>query len=218
MRRRRMGRRGGLRFMRIRGRRYVFFPTTARPLPSICELNVDVDLDMDFGCCVECCADGWQQGTGSNGAADYWGTKDMNTCCGRVNMVIPADITAGDYLLRAEVVALHVAGSLGGAQLYMSCCMSPSPFPISPSPSPLLPHFPPRHLQDPQLTSPPLRPTNHNRHRHRLPRPRRTPRRLRSHGPRDQGRYLPIPRHVHRARPNSVWRVHQVRWRHLRWC
>ncbi|OBT49751.1 hypothetical protein VE04_09984, partial [Pseudogymnoascus sp. 24MN13] len=60
-------------------------------------------------------------GTGSNGAADYWGTKDMNLCCGRVNMKIPADIHAGDSLLRAEVVALHVAGSLGGAQLYMSC-------------------------------------------------------------------------------------------------
>ncbi|KFZ15280.1 hypothetical protein V501_02794 [Pseudogymnoascus sp. VKM F-4519 (FW-2642)] len=65
--------------------------------------------------------DSWAPGTGSNGAADYWGTKDMNLCCGRVNMKIPADIPAGDYLLRAEVVALHVAGSLGGAQLYMSC-------------------------------------------------------------------------------------------------
>ncbi|KFZ24809.1 hypothetical protein V502_00719 [Pseudogymnoascus sp. VKM F-4520 (FW-2644)] len=69
--------------------------------------------------------DSWAPGTGSNGAADYWGTKDMNTCCGRVNMVIPADIPAGDYLLRAEVVALHVAGSLGGAQLYMSCSTDP---------------------------------------------------------------------------------------------
>ncbi|OBT44023.1 hypothetical protein VE00_05661 [Pseudogymnoascus sp. WSF 3629] len=65
--------------------------------------------------------DSWAPGTGSNGAADFWGTKDMNLCCGRVNMKIPADIPAGDYLLRAEVVALHVAGSLGGAQLYMSC-------------------------------------------------------------------------------------------------
>ncbi|KFY32571.1 hypothetical protein V494_07862, partial [Pseudogymnoascus sp. VKM F-4513 (FW-928)] len=65
--------------------------------------------------------DSWAPGTGSNGADDYWGTKDMNLCCGRVNMKIPEDIPAGDYLLRAEVVALHVAGSLGGAQLYMSC-------------------------------------------------------------------------------------------------
>ena len=85
----------------------------------------------------ELIADDFGQGTGSNGAADFWGTKDMNLCCGRVNMKIPADIPAGDYLLRAEVVALHVAGSLGGAQLYMSCCMSPS-IP-SPFPSPSLP-------------------------------------------------------------------------------
>lgn len=27
----------------------------------------------------------------------------------------------GNYLLRAEVIALHVAGSVGGAQFYMSC-------------------------------------------------------------------------------------------------
>ncbi|KFX92782.1 hypothetical protein O988_07129, partial [Pseudogymnoascus sp. VKM F-3808] len=65
--------------------------------------------------------DTWAPGTGSNGAADFWGTKDMNNCCGRVNMKIPDDIPAGDYLLRAEVIALHVAGQLGGAQLYMSC-------------------------------------------------------------------------------------------------
>jgi cellulase len=41
-----------------------------------------------------------------------------------MNVKIPADIAAGDYLLRAEVIALHVAGSSGGAQLYMSCCKS----------------------------------------------------------------------------------------------
>ena len=38
-------------------------------------------------------------------------------------MLIPSDIPAGDYLLRAEVIALHVAGSLEGAQFYISCCM-----------------------------------------------------------------------------------------------
>ncbi|KAG8743472.1 hypothetical protein FRC10_011944 [Ceratobasidium sp. 414] len=39
---------------------------------------------------------------------DYWGTDVMNAACGQ-------------YLLRAEVIALHVAGSVGGAQFYMSC-------------------------------------------------------------------------------------------------
>ncbi|KFZ13504.1 hypothetical protein V502_06585 [Pseudogymnoascus sp. VKM F-4520 (FW-2644)] len=58
---------------------------------------------------------------GSSADDDWWGTRDLNNCCGRMNVKIPSDIAAGDYLLRAEVIALHVAGSTGGAQLYMSC-------------------------------------------------------------------------------------------------
>ncbi|EJT78526.1 hypothetical protein GGTG_03626 [Gaeumannomyces tritici R3-111a-1] len=50
-----------------------------------------------------------------------WGNDLLNANCGRQNVVIPADITPGDYLLRAETVALHVAGSRGGAQFYMTC-------------------------------------------------------------------------------------------------
>ncbi|EUC60768.1 glycoside hydrolase family 61 protein [Rhizoctonia solani AG-3 Rhs1AP] len=52
---------------------------------------------------------------------DYWGTDVMNANCGKVEFTIPADLPAGHYLIRAEVIALHVAGSVGGAQLYMSC-------------------------------------------------------------------------------------------------
>jgi len=43
-----------------------------------------------------------------------------------MNVKIPSDIPSGDYLLRAEAIALHVAGSLGGAQFYASCCKSSS--------------------------------------------------------------------------------------------
>lgn len=32
-----------------------------------------------------------------------------------------ADIAPGDYLLRAEVLALHVASSINQAQFYVSC-------------------------------------------------------------------------------------------------
>ena len=39
----------------------------------------------------------------------------------QVDVKIPADIAPGDYLLRAEVIALHVAGGLNGAQFYPSC-------------------------------------------------------------------------------------------------
>ena len=54
---------------------------------------------------------------GSVGDADNWGVKDMNACCGRVDVTIPADLPSGDYLLRAEVIALHTQP----AQLYLSC-------------------------------------------------------------------------------------------------
>lgn len=66
--------------------------------------------------------DTWSAAAGaSSGDDDNWGTKDLNTCCGRMNVLIPKDIAPGDYLLRAEVIALHVASSTGGAQFYMSC-------------------------------------------------------------------------------------------------
>lgn len=66
--------------------------------------------------------DGWNKKSGGgSGDDDYWGVKDLNSCCGKMDAKIPTDIAPGDYLLRAEVIALHTAGSSGGAQLYMSC-------------------------------------------------------------------------------------------------
>lgn len=38
-----------------------------------------------------------------------------------LNVKIPSCIPSGDYLLRVEHIALHSAGSVGGAQLYISC-------------------------------------------------------------------------------------------------
>ncbi|KAI0090414.1 glycosyl hydrolase family 61-domain-containing protein [Irpex rosettiformis] len=52
---------------------------------------------------------------------DFWATEVMNDNCGHVTFTIPANIAPGNYLLRAEVIALHVASSVGGAQFYMSC-------------------------------------------------------------------------------------------------
>ncbi|KAG8806491.1 hypothetical protein FRC18_006065 [Serendipita sp. 400] len=52
---------------------------------------------------------------------DVWGTDSLNSNCGKFTFTVPSCIPAGDYLIRAEVIALHVAGSVGGAQLYMSC-------------------------------------------------------------------------------------------------
>ncbi|KAK4448832.1 putative endo-beta-1,4-glucanase D [Podospora aff. communis PSN243] len=59
--------------------------------------------------------------SGRVGDDDFWGVKDLNACCGKLDVKIPADIASGDYLLRAEAIALHASGSSGGAQLYMTC-------------------------------------------------------------------------------------------------
>ncbi|KAL1860526.1 hypothetical protein Daus18300_009158 [Diaporthe australafricana] len=57
-------------------------------------------------------ADTWAQNSaGASGDDDFWGTKDITTCCGRMNFKIPSDIAPGDYL----------SGSSGGAQFYMTC-------------------------------------------------------------------------------------------------
>ncbi|KAG8989527.1 hypothetical protein FRB93_003591 [Tulasnella sp. JGI-2019a] len=52
---------------------------------------------------------------------DYWGTEVLNDNCGHYTVIIPQDIVSGQYLLRAEAIALHTASSVGGAQFYMSC-------------------------------------------------------------------------------------------------
>ncbi|KAI1127828.1 carbohydrate-binding module family 1 protein [Nemania abortiva] len=67
-------------------------------------------------------ADSWAKNpSGANGDADFWGVKDLNTCCGLMNVKIPSDLAPGDYLLRAEALALHTASSAGQAQFYMTC-------------------------------------------------------------------------------------------------
>jgi cellulase len=45
----------------------------------------------------------------------------LNANCGKKEFTIPSDLATGDYLLRAEEIALHAAQSAGGAQLYMTC-------------------------------------------------------------------------------------------------
>ncbi|PPQ89046.1 hypothetical protein CVT25_006716 [Psilocybe cyanescens] len=52
---------------------------------------------------------------------NYFGTQVLNDNCGHFTFTVPKDIAPGNYLVRAEVIALHVASSLGGAQFYVSC-------------------------------------------------------------------------------------------------
>ena len=66
--------------------------------------------------------DTWRAASSSStGSDDYWGTKDLNTNCGKLDVPIPKDLAPGDYLLRAEAIALHTASQVGGAQFYMTC-------------------------------------------------------------------------------------------------
>ncbi|KAB8299917.1 hypothetical protein EYC80_000160 [Monilinia laxa] len=58
---------------------------------------------------------------GYNVTRQWWGTQTLNANCGKRSFIIPSTLAPGAYLLRAEVIALHVAGCLGGAQLYISC-------------------------------------------------------------------------------------------------
>lgn len=59
------------------------------------------------------------QHDGYNGG--NWGTSTVINNGGLQAINIPSCITPGQYLLRAEMIALHSASSSGGAQLYMEC-------------------------------------------------------------------------------------------------
>jgi len=58
---------------------------------------------------------------GYNPSSKVWGTDSLNKNCGKREFTIPSKIPAGDYLVRAEAIALHAAGQTGGAQFYMTC-------------------------------------------------------------------------------------------------
>jgi hypothetical protein len=47
----------------------------------------------------------------------YLGTKDKN----QVSFTVPKNVPSGQYLVRVESIALHLAQSAGGAQFYISC-------------------------------------------------------------------------------------------------
>jgi hypothetical protein len=50
-----------------------------------------------------------------------WGVTRMYKNQGKYSFQIPKCIPSGQYLLRAEVIALHGASNYPGAQLYMEC-------------------------------------------------------------------------------------------------
>ncbi|EAU89260.1 endoglucanase II [Coprinopsis cinerea okayama7 len=60
-----------------------------------------------------------EMGMASNNPV-YWAVQVLNDNCGHWTFTVP-DLAPGNYLIRSEVIALHVAGSIGGAQFYPGC-------------------------------------------------------------------------------------------------
>ncbi|KZM19661.1 hypothetical protein ST47_g8973 [Ascochyta rabiei] len=56
----------------------------------------------------------------------------------QIPVTLPKSLPSGEYLLRAEHIALHSAGSSGGAQFYLSCAQIKVQNGGSGSPSPLV--------------------------------------------------------------------------------
>lgn len=54
-------------------------------------------------------------------SAGVWGVTRLVNNKGKVDITIPSCIPSGNYLLRAELIALHGASSYPGAQFYMEC-------------------------------------------------------------------------------------------------
>jgi len=61
------------------------------------------------------------QEQGYDVSTSTWAVTDLIAAGGNQSITIPTCIEAGQYLLRAEILALHAASSEGGAQFYMEC-------------------------------------------------------------------------------------------------
>ncbi len=55
------------------------------------------------------------------GTAGVWAADQLRSAGGAWSVTIPASITAGNYVLRNEIVALHLAYDIGAAQFYPQC-------------------------------------------------------------------------------------------------
>ncbi|KIY66686.1 lytic polysaccharide monooxygenase [Cylindrobasidium torrendii FP15055 ss-10] len=54
-------------------------------------------------------------------ASQRWASDVVNENDGKHSVVLPASLPSGNYLLRAEMISLHVASSYPGAQFYIGC-------------------------------------------------------------------------------------------------
>ncbi|KAH8833435.1 glycoside hydrolase [Flagelloscypha sp. PMI_526] len=56
-----------------------------------------------------------------NATAMQWASDVVNANGGKHEVKLPTSLPAGEYLIRAEHIALHVASSYPGAQFYIGC-------------------------------------------------------------------------------------------------
>ena len=71
----------------------------------------------------------YHDGVDSSG---QWGVDRMINSGGWSYFNMPSCVAPGNYLMRVELIALHSAGSQGGAQFYV--CASPPPSYFAPNP------------------------------------------------------------------------------------
>ncbi|KAJ2115979.1 hypothetical protein GGH17_006088, partial [Coemansia sp. RSA 788] len=58
---------------------------------------------------------------GYDSSSKKWCIDTLNANDGKLDIEIPGDIEDGDYLLRGEIIALHLAEKKGGAEFYNNC-------------------------------------------------------------------------------------------------
>ncbi|KAJ2840381.1 hypothetical protein FBU31_000461 [Coemansia sp. 'formosensis'] len=58
---------------------------------------------------------------GYDPATKLWCTDVLRENHGKLSVKIPTQINNGKYLVRTEIIALHDAGTIGGAQFYPNC-------------------------------------------------------------------------------------------------
>ena len=61
-----------------------------------------------------------QAGLKEPGVPDTWVQKDLMSGA-PVTVVLPENLAPGGYLMRHEIIALHLAGNRGGAEFYPGC-------------------------------------------------------------------------------------------------
>lgn len=94
----------------------VIDPSHKGPVMAYMKKVTDATTDVGYGA-------GWFKisEAGLNVATQTWAVTDLIANQGLQSITIPSCLENGQYLLRAELIALHAAGSSGGAQLYMEC-------------------------------------------------------------------------------------------------